>query len=61
MERGQRVLVRAYPNRELERVVWEEADTYIIVCRPEIYEDIKNDETLPDSIMGFPKEDVIAV
>ena len=61
MERGQRVLVRAYPNKELERVVLEEAGTYILVCRPEVYESIKDDETLPNSAMGFPKKDVISL
>ena len=61
MEKGQRILVRAYPDKELERVVLEDADTYILVCRPEVYESIKDDRTLSSYVMGFPKKDVIAL
>jgi len=61
MEKGQRVLVRGYPDKELERVILEEADTYILVCRPEVYEAIKDDEGLSGYAMGFPKKDVIGL
>lgn len=61
MKRGQRILVKAFQNEILERVVWEEGKTYVAVCRPEVYEDIKNSSGLPEQIMGFPKEDVIKV
>lgn len=39
--KGQRILVRAFANEILERIVWEEVKTYVAVCRPEVYEDIK--------------------
>ena len=61
MKKGQRILVRAYPNIILERIVWEEGKTYVAVCRPEVYEDIKNLSGLPKSINGFPKEDIVKV
>ena len=61
MKRGQKILVKAYPNQTLERIVWEEGKTYVAVCRPEIYEGIKASVKLPASVMGFPKEDVIMV
>ena len=61
MKRGQKILVKAYPNETLERIVWEERKTYVAVCRPEIFENIKNSDGLPDSIMGFPKEDIITI
>lgn len=59
MKKGQRILIRAFPNTLLERIVWEEGKTYVAVCRPEVFEDIKNLNGLPEQIMGFPKEDVI--
>ena len=61
MEKGQKILVRAYPNKTLERVVWEEGRTYVAVCRPETFEQIKDLSGLPASVMGFPKEDIVMV
>ena len=61
MKRGQKVLVKSFPNITLERIVWEVGKTYIAVCRPEVYDDIKNLSGLPEQVMGFPKEDVIKV
>jgi hypothetical protein len=61
MKKGQRILIKAYPDRTLERIVWEEGKTYIAVCRPEVYEDIKTLNGLPEQIMGFPKEDIVMV
>ena len=55
MKKGQRVLVRAFPDMEIERIVWEVGNTYVAVCRPEVYEDIKNLGGLPKQVMGFPK------
>lgn len=57
MTKGQRVIVRAFSNKVLNRVVWEEAQTYVVVCRPEVYEEaVRTGE--PTSVMAFPKEDV---
>lgn len=61
MERGQKVLVKAYPDKQLERIVLEETETYIVVCRPEVYTAISKSEGLPECAMGFPKEDVIGL
>jgi hypothetical protein len=61
MKRGQLVKVKAYPDKELLRVVLEEYDTYVLVCRPEVYEDMKNLDIPQDFIMGFPKKDVIEI
>lgn len=61
MRRGQRVLVRAYPNKELERIILDEYETYILVCRLEIYDEVLQSGLLSKPVMGFPKEDIITV
>jgi len=58
LSKGQGVWVRSYPNKRLKRVVLKEEKTYVLVCRPEVYEIIKDLEGLPDSVMGFPKKDI---
>ena len=59
MQRGDTVIVRGYPNQRLERIVWEEHATYVLVCRKEIYQEAMNQGSEPSSTMGFPKEDVL--
>ena len=61
MKRGEKVIVRAYPNKMLERVVWDEDNTYVVVCRPEVYATATLLGTEPESVMGFPKEDVTRI
>jgi hypothetical protein len=61
LSKGQRVLVRAYPDRRLERIVLREEKTYVLVCRPEVYHKVKELDSLSDDVMGFPKEDVLEV
>ena len=61
VQRGDIVLVRAYPDKQLERVVWEEHETYVLVCRQEMYEEAIRTGEEPKSSMGFPKEDVLLV
>ena len=61
MKRGQRVLVRAYPDKKLLRVVLEEGETYVVVCRPEVYDEVSQLSVVPEAVMGFPKEDVVEV
>ena len=60
MVRGNRVNVHAYPNKLLERIVWEVYETYILVCRPEVYFSalVLGVELNSLSMMGFPREDV---
>ena len=59
MERGQRVKVRAYPNKLLPRVVWQEYRTYIEVCREEVYLEAVREGRDPEATMGIPKGDVL--
>ena len=63
MEKGQQVLVKAYPNKTLRRIVLSAAEAYVIVCRPEEYEAAAklNELELVKVFMGFPKEDVEVV
>jgi len=61
MKKGQRILVKSFPDIPLERIIWEEGKTYVAVCRPEVFDEIKNLSGLPEQIMGFPKEDIIKV
>ena len=61
MKKGQKILVKAFPDVTLERIVWEEGKTYVAVCRPEVFDEIKDQNDLPKSVMGFPKEDVIKI
>jgi hypothetical protein len=61
LKRGQRILVRSFPDVPLERIVWEEGKTYVAVCRPEVFDEIKSLNGLPEQVIGFPKEDIIKV
>ena len=61
MRRGDEVIVRAYPDKRLRRILWEEHETYVLVCRPEMYEEAILQKSEPVSTMGFPKEDVLEV
>lgn len=58
MRRGDSVLVRVYPGRTVDRVVWEAKTTYVVCCRKEVFETAIREGTEPESSMGFPKEDV---
>ena len=61
MKRGDVIQVRAYPDKLLSRILWEEHATWVMVCRQEVYQDVLNqgcDE--PAVWMGFPKEDVVS-
>lgn len=60
MKKGEKILVRAYPDKVLERIFLEEHGTYAIVCRPEIYELATSAGSEPSAIMGFPIEDIIS-
>lgn len=63
MRKGQRVIVKGYPDKKLERVVLADEGSYVLVCRPEVYNDIVMSgspiDKLPEAVMGFPKEDII--
>ena len=58
MQRGETVIVKALGDTRLERVVLEIHDTYVLVCRREIYEESIASGIQPSQTMGFPKEDV---
>lgn len=61
MQRGDRVRVQAYPNVVLERRVLEVGQSYVLVCREEVYREVEGETGLPDQAMGFPIEDVSLV
>ena len=61
MNRGDRIRIRVYPDREVERVVLEVHPTYVLACRVEVYDEVKDLEGLPDLAMGFPLMDVVAI
>jgi hypothetical protein len=53
--RGDKVLVKAYGDRPLERAVWEVGNGKVYISRPELIELCERREAWP---IGFPKEDV---
>ena len=59
MEKGEKILVRAYPDKVLQRIFLEDHGTYVLVCRPEVYEESRMLGIEPKAVMGFPVEDVI--
>ena len=59
MKRGDRIQVRTYPDRIVDRVVLEVHPTYVLACRPEVYDEVKLEEGLPARAMGFPLEDLM--
>ena len=60
MEKGEKILVRAYPDKTLERIFLEDHGTYALVCRPEVYEEASTLGSEPRALMGFPIEDIIS-
>ena len=58
MKRGDAVKVRAFPNQSLDRIVWHEYNTYVLVVRPTVYHTALHAGGEPAG-MGFPKEDVL--
>ena len=58
LKRGDSVLVHAYPDEWLERVVWEGYPSYVLVCRQAIYDEAIATGCEPQSSMGFPIEDI---
>ena len=61
MKKGDWVVVRGYPNTRLQRVVWSSHETYVLVCRPDVYEAAITKGHDPSDTMGFPIEDVLEV
>ena len=53
--------MRAYPDKILERVFLEEHGTYVLVCRPEVYDVARTTGIEPDASMGFPIEDIVNI
>ena len=60
MQKGERILVRAYPDKVLERIFLEAHGTYVLVCRPEVYETARKSGSEPAQMMGFPIEDIVS-
>ena len=59
MEKGEKILVRSYSDKILERIFLEDHGTYALVCRPEVYEEARASGSEPKALMGFPIEDII--
>ena len=58
MKRGDRIRVKVCPDGTVERIVLEVHPTYILACRPEVYDEVKHEVGLPTRAMGFPLMDV---
>lgn len=56
MDRGQIVMVRAYGDEALRRVVWEVGAKAVMICNPDLYEKARRDTSIHP--IGFPKEAV---
>lgn len=57
MERGDKVIVKAYKGEPLVRVVWEENNGGLLLCREEEFKEAEHDKR--DAIgSGFPECDV---
>ena len=52
MEKGEKILVRAYPDKVLQRIFLEDHGTYVLVCRPEVYEESRMLGIEPKAVMG---------
>ena len=61
MKPGDIILVRVYPDKIEERVVVQVETTYVVVCRPEVYQSVAGTPGVPNASMGFPIEDVLEV
>jgi hypothetical protein len=60
IERGKRVLVRAFGGQQLERVVWEDVGRGLLLTTSAQYEQAIKSNTEPIAV-GFPKDDLIKV
>jgi hypothetical protein len=58
MKRGEKVQVRAYPNKILSVVVVSTNKTKVFICTEEEWDSASNDHREPDCI-GFPSSDVM--
>ena len=61
MEKGEEILVRAYPDKILQRIFLEDHGTYVLVCRSEVYEEARASGSEPSALMGFPIEDILGI
>ena len=60
MKAGQKIRVKAYGGEELVRVVLEEGDSYVVICREEEFIKAKSTGRTPQGV-GFSKEFVIGL
>jgi hypothetical protein len=60
IKRGERVLIKAYGGKELERIVWEDVGKGLLLTTEREYRQAVQDGTEPISV-GFPKDDVIQI
>ena len=60
IERGKRVLVKAFGGQQLERIVWKDVGRGLLLTTPTQYEQATKSNTEPIAV-GFPKDDLIEV
>lgn len=60
MNKGEPVLVRDYRGRFVQRIVWDQFGTSIVVCRASDYENWTQTGWEP-KLTGFPYEDITLV
>ncbi|HXZ94736.1 MAG TPA: hypothetical protein VEG28_02355 [Dehalococcoidia bacterium] len=60
IERGKRVLVKAFGGQQLERIVWKDVGKGLLLTTSAQYELAVKSNTEPIAV-GFPKDDLIKV
>lgn len=60
INKGDKVVVKAFPNKQLERRVVDTNNQTVIVCNEEEYYKALKEHREPSAI-GFPIEDVIEI
>ena len=60
IDRGKHVLVRAYGNKQFERIVWEDTGKGVLLTTEREYQRALQEEGEP-IVVGFPKDDIISI
>jgi hypothetical protein len=60
IERGRQVLIKAYGEQQLQRIVWADVGKGLLLTTEREYNRAIKENTEPISV-GFPKDDLIRV
>jgi hypothetical protein len=60
IKRGERVLVRVYGNKQIERITWEDTGIGVLLTTEREYQKALQEGTEP-VVVGFPKDDIISI